>query len=86
MLTFDVEASPDLECNYDKVKIHDGVDDSAPRLGTFCDSPWLRIVISSSESLFISFKTDISGTSGGFKIKYTAIRRCKYYQCVRVCL
>ena len=68
---------------YDKVNVHDGVDDLAPLLGTFWGvTPWLRMVISSGESVFISFKTDRNGTFGGFKMKYRATRRCKYYTLV----
>jgi len=77
ILTLDVEYMTG-GC-FDEVKIHDGIDDSETLLGTFCGPPpWLRIVTSSSDALFISFQTDSIGTLGGFKIKYTTTRRCKY--------
>ncbi|KAI0222014.1 Cubilin, partial [Lamellibrachia satsuma] len=70
-LRFDVESSS--TCDYDSVTVYDGMDYTAPLLGTFCGSTLPGNIISSQSSLFVSFKSDSSKTMDGFMIKYIAV-------------
>ena len=70
-LRFDVESSS--TCDYDSVTAYDGMDYTAPLLGTFCGSTLPGNIISSQSSLLVSFKSDSSKTMDGFMIKYTAV-------------
>ena len=69
-LTLNVEQS--ATCAYDKVTVYDGVDNSATRLGRYCGTTLPGEVISTTNSLFVSFQSDSSVTKVGFNIKYTA--------------
>ncbi|KAI0218622.1 Cubilin [Lamellibrachia satsuma] len=70
-LTLSVE--DDSTCDYDNVKVYDGVDASAPLKGTFCGTKLPRDINSTTNSMFVAFQSDVSVTKDGFKIKYTAI-------------
>jgi len=61
----------------DSVKVHDGADVSTTVLGKFCGSTLPHDIFSSSNSLFVSFKSDAGLTGNGFSIKYTTIVRGK---------
>ena len=76
-LTFDLEYSSN--CWKDKVTVYDGEDDSAPRLVGFCGSKKTMPgdIISSNNSLFVSFQSDSLYTDDGFKMKYTTVVSCK---------
>ncbi|KAI0233877.1 Cubilin [Lamellibrachia satsuma] len=68
-LSFEVEASTD--CSFDSINIYDGHDTSAPLLQTFCGHNVPGDVASSGNTIFVRFKTDHSGTYGGFNIYYS---------------
>ncbi|KAM6900418.1 cubilin [Xenentodon cancila] len=66
--TFHLEASS--SCRYDYVAVYDGLDTSAPLLGRFCGTiipPNLR---SSTNQLFIIFRTDGSVSGIGWRATY----------------
>ena len=65
-------------CWIDNVAVYDGTNNSAPLLGRFCGHTLPGVVVSSTNSLFVSFQTDRYLTKDGFIIKYMAIH-CKYY-------
>ncbi|KAI0233878.1 Cubilin [Lamellibrachia satsuma] len=69
-LSFELEASSD--CSFDTVNIYDGHDTSAPLLHSFCGDGVPDDVASSGNTMFVHFKTDQSGTYGGFNIYYSA--------------
>ncbi|KAI0218615.1 Cubilin [Lamellibrachia satsuma] len=77
-LTFKVEYS--VICRYDNVTVYDGVDSSATLQGTFCGG-LPRVNISSTNSMFVTFKSDPSVTKNGFKIRYTSVARPKQIAC-----
>ncbi|KAI0223600.1 Cubilin [Lamellibrachia satsuma] len=68
-LSFELEASSD--CSFDTVNIYDGHDTSAPLLHSFCGDGVPDDVASSGNTM-LHFKTDQSGTYGGFNIYYSA--------------
>ena len=57
----------------DSVKTYDGSSDSAPLLQTDCGPELPNVIESAGNSLFVSFVSDDSLTSGGFRIRYTTI-------------
>ena len=57
-------------CCFDAVKVYDGADDSAPLLGLFCGDKLPEDLISSSNYVFVSFKSDAYTTKDGFRITY----------------
>ena len=65
---FDVEF--DEHCSRDNVTVIDDV--TGEQLRTTCGNNTPGDVLSSSNRMTIVFKTDISATSRGFRIKYTA--------------
>ena len=68
----DLETSKD--CMNDKLRIYDGMDASATKLGRICNSSDNgRIFNSSGNHLFLVFKTDDRVTKTGFKASYTTI-------------
>ena len=79
MKFLELSVEDDSTCDYDNVKVYDGVDASAPLKGTFCGSTLPRDINSTTNSMFVAFQSDSSVTKGGFKIKYTAIVPCKYH-------
>ncbi|KAI0222187.1 Cubilin [Lamellibrachia satsuma] len=69
-LSFELEASTD--CSFDSVNIYDGHDTSAPLLQTSCGHTVPGDIASSGDTMFVRFKTDHSGTYGGFSVYYSA--------------
>lgn len=67
--TFHLEASS--SCRYDYVAVYDGQDILAPLLGKFCGSVLPPDLRSSTNQLFIVFKTDASGNGIGWRAVYT---------------
>ena len=57
-------------CCFDSVKIYDGADDAAPLLGLFCGDKLPDDLISSTNYLFVSFKSDAYTRKDGFRITY----------------
>ncbi|KAG9511404.1 Tolloid-like protein 1, partial [Fragariocoptes setiger] len=69
--TFELEH--ESECNYDFVEIFDGPDDSTPQLARLCGNKLPGILISSGDSMLITFRTDDSINNKGFSLTYVAI-------------
>uniref|UniRef100_A0A3Q3W0B5 Cubilin n=1 Tax=Mola mola TaxID=94237 RepID=A0A3Q3W0B5_MOLML len=67
--TFHLEASS--SCRYDFVAVYDGQDSSAPLLGKFCGSVLPPDLRSSSNHLFIIFRTDSSVDGVGWRATYS---------------
>ena len=63
----------DLETRFDKVRVYDGSDATAPLLHTFSGTSRPSDVFSSGNTVFVSFVTDISTTEDGFKIAYSTV-------------
>lgn len=62
-----------LEPGYDFLHIYDGPDSLSALIGSFFGSQLPDRIESSSNSLFIAFRSDASVSSGGFVIDYTGI-------------
>ncbi|CAH2222352.1 Hypothetical predicted protein [Pelobates cultripes] len=60
-----------IEPGYDFLHIYDGVDSLSPLIGSFYGSQLPDRIESSSNSLFLAFRSDASVSSGGFVIDYT---------------
>ncbi|BFZ22228.1 hypothetical protein BsWGS_25267 [Bradybaena similaris] len=67
-LDFVVEAS--VNCDYDFVNIYDGNNEHAPLLGNFCGTEQPQNVTSSTNTMYIVFRSDDSVNKSGFKIFY----------------
>lgn len=63
--TFNLEASS--SCRYDYVAVYDGENTMAPLLGTFCGSALPPDLRSSTNNLFIVFRTDSSVSGAGWR-------------------
>lgn len=66
--TFHLEASS--SCRSDYVAVHDGGDSLAPLLGRFCGRVLPPNLLSSSNQLFLVFKTDYSVSGVGWRATY----------------
>lgn len=66
--TFHLEASS--SCHFDYVAVHDGGDSLAPLLGKFCGQVLPPNLRSSSNQLFLVFKTDSSVSGVGWRATY----------------
>ncbi|CAG9792216.1 unnamed protein product [Diatraea saccharalis] len=69
--SFKLESS--VRCRYDYLKVYDGPSTNSKLVGRFCGSSYPKSFVSSSNSLFIIFKSDHSATSEGFKISFETI-------------
>uniref|UniRef100_A0A1A8B6K6 CUB and Sushi multiple domains 3 n=1 Tax=Nothobranchius furzeri TaxID=105023 RepID=A0A1A8B6K6_NOTFU len=61
------------EHNWDSLDFFDGVDGNAPRLGSYSGTTIPQLLNSTSNNLFLTFQSDISVSSAGFHLEYTAI-------------
>ncbi|KAG5855860.1 hypothetical protein ANANG_G00001150 [Anguilla anguilla] len=60
-----------LETSYDFLHIYDGPDSLSPLLGSFYGSEAPEHIESSSNTLFLAFRSDASLSSNGFVLQYT---------------
>lgn len=60
-----------LEPGYDFLHIYDGPDSLSPLIGSFYGSQLPERIESSSNSLFLAFRSDASVSNAGFVIEYT---------------
>lgn len=60
-----------LEPGYDFLHIYDGQDSLSPLIGSFYGSQLPSRIESSSNSLFLAFRSDASVSNAGFVIDYT---------------
>ena len=70
-MSFDVEYGK--KCDNDVVKVYDGSDTWAPRLGSFCGSALPGDIVSADNTVYVSFVSDYSTQKKGFEIKYTTV-------------
>ena len=64
------EVEDDSGCNYDSVELFDGRDNTSARLSKSCGSSLPSPVYSSSNYMYMQFKSDSSVTDMGFKAHY----------------
>ncbi|XP_065583611.1 tolloid-like protein 1, partial [Artemia franciscana] len=60
-------------CRFDYVEIRDGESEDSPSLGRFCGRNLPPIIRSSSNHLFVKFRSDYSVSHGGFRARYSTI-------------
>jgi hypothetical protein len=76
-LTFDYfDLEDNLNCAYDYLLIRDGADADSPVIGRFC-GPSIQIpeqfLQSSGRNLRIEFRSDSSGSKGGFRLSWNSV-------------
>lgn len=64
-----------LEPSYDFLHIYDGPDSLSPLLGSFYGIDVPEHIESSSNTLFLAFRSDASLSSNGFVLQYTGMLR-----------
>ncbi|CAH0396981.1 unnamed protein product [Chilo suppressalis] len=69
--SFKLERS--VRCRYDYLKVYDGPSANSRLVGKFCGNSYPNSYVSTSNSLFIIFKTDHSASSEGFKISFETV-------------
>lgn len=69
--SFSLERS--FRCRYDYLKIYDGPSSDSQLVGKFCGTSNPTTYTSSSNNLYLKFKTDRSMAAEGFRITYKAI-------------
>lgn len=62
-----------LEPSYDFLHIYDGPDSLSPLLGSFYGTDVPDHIESSSNTLFLAFRSDASLSSNGFVLQYTGV-------------
>jgi len=62
-----------LEPSYDFLHIYDGPDSLSPLLGSFYGTDVPERIESSSNMLFLAFRSDASLSSNGFVLQYTGM-------------
>ena len=68
---FDIEG--ERNCNYDSVEVRDGLLSYSPLLGKFCGNQSTFRVFSTSNKMFVLFKSDSSLNKKGFRAIFTAV-------------
>ncbi|CAB3228775.1 unnamed protein product [Arctia plantaginis] len=68
---FSLERS--FRCKYDYLKVYDGPSDDSPFVGKFCGTTYPASYTSSSNTLFLKFRTDRSNAAEGFRITYESL-------------
>ncbi|GBP07541.1 Cubilin homolog [Eumeta japonica] len=72
--SFHLESS--YNCGYDYLKVYDGPSETSDLVGTFCGTRYPQNFISSSNKLYLRFKSDYGLTYSGFRITYKTL--CRY--------
>ncbi|KAJ8670674.1 hypothetical protein QAD02_001933 [Eretmocerus hayati] len=72
-LAFNLE--DEIDCNYDWVEVHSGLDTSSPSYGRLCGNSNTTDIISINEALLVRFRTDDSVSKSGFAATYFAYDR-----------
>ena len=67
----------DVDRMYDTVSVFDGTNTTALKLGEYSGQTIPSEVISTTEYLFVDFKSDITTTMRGFELIYEATDLCK---------
>ncbi|XP_013175197.1 PREDICTED: cubilin-like [Papilio xuthus] len=68
-----------FRCKYDYVKIYDGPSSDSRFVGKFCGTSYPKSYTSTSNTLFIIFKSDHTMTSEGFRMTYESICHKQLY-------
>ena len=78
---FNIEAHS--RCAYDYLELRDGITSSSPLIGnrTWCGNVLPPSAVSSSNTLYMKFKSDVSITTAGFAVSYTSSPRGLCYEC-----
>ena len=78
---FNIEAHS--RCAYDYLELRDGITASSPLVGnrTWCGSVLPPSVVTSSNTLFMKFKSDTTVSTAGFAVSYTSSLRGLYCRC-----
>lgn len=61
------------DCDFDSLKIYDGIDSNSTLIGTYCGSEKPPAAISTLNHLHLEFRTDYSNTGPGFRADYSFI-------------
>lgn len=61
------------DCDFDSLRIYDGVNSNGTLIGTYCGSERPPSAISTFNHLHLIFQTDSSNTGPGFKASYSFI-------------
>ncbi|KAF7287446.1 hypothetical protein GWI33_001415 [Rhynchophorus ferrugineus] len=69
----ELDVEKDNNCNYDYIEIYDGRDETNNLLAKMCRNPNPLTLTTSSNAMFISFKSDFSYQGKGFLAHYTTI-------------
>lgn len=69
----EIDVESNSACSYDYIKIYNGPDETAPELGHYCGRHMIGAATSSSNEVFIVFKSDLSNTARGFSMFYNSI-------------
>uniref|UniRef100_A0A672SDS5 CUB and sushi domain-containing protein 3-like n=1 Tax=Sinocyclocheilus grahami TaxID=75366 RepID=A0A672SDS5_SINGR len=64
------------EHNWDSLDFYDGVDSNAPRLGSYSGTTIPHLLNTTSNTLFLTFQTDMSVSGAGFHLEYTGLDSC----------
>lgn len=67
----DFELEPHQECAYDHISLYDGDSTDAPTLGRFCGAKVPHPILSSSNRMYMVFKSDASVQRKGFKAAHS---------------
>ena len=78
---FNIEAHS--SCNYDFLEVRDGATKSSPLVGnrTWCGNVLPPSIVSSSNNLYLRFKSDATVSAAGFALAYTSSSR-GLYMCI----
>ena len=60
--------------SYDYVEVYDGLLPTDRKLGRYCQQSQISTVTSTSNNMYIKFRSDYSGSQGGFHVRYFAGR------------
>lgn len=60
-------------CKFDYLKLYDGPSADSPLVGKFCGITYPKLYTTSSNVLFLRFKSDFTVSSEGFKLSYQAL-------------
>ena len=64
---------PHATCNFDKLKIYDGLDASAALINTYCEETPPDPDYTTNNMAYLTFTSDASVSGEGFTINYLAI-------------
>ncbi|XP_049840768.1 cubilin-like [Schistocerca gregaria] len=73
LVFIDIEMEETDDCSHDYVEIRDGKDPSGRLLGSYCSSSHPPFIRSSSNHMFVTFKSDYSSSGRGFHAKYNTV-------------